>query len=117
LIAGFVAERLRDTARIAAFSLTGWDKHKGQARAIRRPLGALQAAILRLRDGLGPQVWGKTAVLALTEFGRTVRENGSAGTDHGTGGAVLIAGGAVRGARCMASGRALPKATFMTGVT
>ncbi len=97
LIAGFVAERLRESARIAAFSLTGWDTHKGQMRGIRQPLGQLQSAILRLRDGLGPQVWGKTAVLAMTEFGRTVHENGSGGTDHGTGGAMLVAGGAVRG--------------------
>jgi uncharacterized protein (DUF1501 family) len=97
LIAGFVAERLRESARIAAFSLTGWDTHKGQVRDIRRPLDQLQSAVLRLRAGLGPEVWGRTAVLAMTEFGRTVHENGSAGTDHGTGGAMLVAGGAVRG--------------------
>jgi len=36
-------------------------------------------------------------VLCLTEFGRTARENGSGGTDHGTGGAMLYAGGALRG--------------------
>jgi uncharacterized protein (DUF1501 family) len=35
----------------------------------------------------------------MTEFGRTVRENGSRGTDHGTGGAMLMAGGAIRGGR------------------
>jgi uncharacterized protein (DUF1501 family) len=99
LIAGFVAERLRGPARIAAFSLTGWDTHKGQARAIRRPLGQLQQAILRLRDAVGPDVWAKTAVMAMTEFGRTVQVNGSGGTDHGTGGAMLVAGGAVRGGK------------------
>lgn len=99
LIADFVAERLRGPARIAAFSLTGWDTHKGQERAIRRPLDRLQRAILRLRDGVGPEVWGKTVVLAMTEFGRTVRQNGSEGTDHGTGGAMLVAGGAVRGGK------------------
>lgn len=99
LIADFVADRLREGARIAAFSLNGWDTHKGQLRDIRRPLGQLQSAILRLREGLGPEVWGKTAVLAMTEFGRTVRANGSGGTDHGTGGAMLAAGGAVRGGK------------------
>ena len=35
----------------------------------------------------------------MTEFGRTARENGSGGTDHGTGGALLMAGGAIRGGR------------------
>ncbi len=97
LITGFVADRLRENARIAAFSLTGWDTHKGQVRGIRQPLAQLQSAVLGLRERLGSDVWGKTAVLAMTEFGRTVRENGSDGTDHGTGGALLAAGGAVRG--------------------
>ena len=99
LIADFVAERLRGPARIAAFSLTGWDTHKGQERAIQKPLDRLQSAVLRLKAGTGPEVWGKTVVLAMTEFGRTVRQNGSAGTDHGTGGAMLVAGGAVRGGK------------------
>ena len=58
----------------------------------------LAAAILALRDGLGPN-WARTTVLAMTEFGRTVRENGSVGTDHGIGGALLMAGGAIRGGR------------------
>lgn len=101
LVIDFAAERLRDTARIAAFSLSGWDTHRGQVGALRRPLGQLQRAILRLRESLGPEVWGRTAVLAMTEFGRTVRENGSKGTDHGTGGAMLVAGGAVRGGQVL----------------
>jgi uncharacterized protein (DUF1501 family) len=99
VIADFVAERLRGPARIAAFSLTGWDTHKGQERAILKPLDRLQRAVLRLKSGTGPEVWGKTVVLAMTEFGRTVRQNGSGGTDHGTGGAMLVAGGAVRGGK------------------
>ena len=101
LVADFVAERLRGPARIAAFSLAGWDTHKGQGTAIRKPLQQLQTAILRLQAGVGPDIWARTAVLAMTEFGRTVRENGSGGTDHGTGGAMLAAGGAVRGGRVL----------------
>lgn len=101
LIADFVAERLRGEARIAAFSLTGWDTHRGQERAIRKPLDALQRAVLRLKAGTGAEVWGRTVVLAMTEFGRTVRQNGSGGTDHGTGGAMLVAGGAVKGGRVL----------------
>ena len=95
-LAAFAAARLRRETRIAAFSLTGWDTHRGQTRAIQRPLAALAAAVLRLKADLGPD-WSKTAVLAMTEFGRTVRQNGSAGTDHGTGGVMLLAGGAIRG--------------------
>ncbi|MCX7286275.1 MAG: DUF1501 domain-containing protein [Rhodobacterales bacterium] len=101
LIADFVAERLRGSARIAAFSLTGWDTHKGQMNTIRKPLHQLQTAILQLQAGVGPEIWGKTAVLAMTEFGRTAYQNGSGGTDHGTGGAMLVAGGAVRGGQVL----------------
>ena len=93
----FAAERLRGATRLASFSLTGWDTHKGQDKAMRRPLDTLQRVILRMQAQLGPQVWGRTAVLAMTEFGRTLRENGSGGTDHGTAGLMLAAGGAVRG--------------------
>jgi uncharacterized protein (DUF1501 family) len=103
MIADFVAERLRGDARIAAFSLSGWDTHKAQGRAIRRPLDQLQRAVLRLKAGAGTEVWGKTVVLAMTEFGRTVRQNGSGGTDHGTGGAMLVAGGAVKGGQVLGS--------------
>ncbi len=95
-LAEFTANRLRGDARIAAFSLGGWDTHGGQERSMRRAAAQLSVAILRLRQELGP-VWNKTTVLAMTEFGRTVYENGTAGTDHGTGGLALFAGGAVRG--------------------
>jgi uncharacterized protein (DUF1501 family) len=97
-LAAYVAEQLRGPTRIASFSLSGWDTHYNQARAILPALGRLQDAILTLRAGLGPD-WGRTTVLAMTEFGRTLRENGSTGTDHGTGGALLLAGGALRGGR------------------
>jgi uncharacterized protein (DUF1501 family) len=110
MIADFVAERLRGDARIAAFSLTGWDTHKGQERAIRRPLDALQRAVLRLKAGTGTEIWKKTVVLAMTEFGRTVRQNGSGGTDHGTGGAMLVAGGAVKGGQVLGTWPGLAEA-------
>jgi uncharacterized protein (DUF1501 family) len=98
-VADYAAERLRGATRIAAFSLSGWDTHKGQGKTLARALQRLQATILRLRSGLGPEIWGKTTVLAMTEFGRTVAENGTAGTDHGTAGAMLVAGGAIKGGK------------------
>lgn len=96
-IADFAAQRLRADARIASFSLGGWDTHANQARGLKRAMTTFSETLLRLRDSLGPEVWGKTTVVAMTEFGRTVRENGSRGTDHGTGGAMILAGGAIRG--------------------
>jgi uncharacterized protein (DUF1501 family) len=95
-IAEFAASRLRGDTRIASFSINGWDTHARQGKTLERGARALTDTILALRAGLGP-VWDKTAMLCLTEFGRTARENGSLGTDHGTGGAMLYAGGALRG--------------------
>lgn len=97
-LATFAAGRLNGATRIAAFSLAGWDTHARQDQALRRPLGQLATAILALREGLGAN-WARTTVLAMTEFGRTARQNGSGGTDHGTGGAMVMAGGAIRGGK------------------
>lgn len=95
-VAAFAGEKLRADSRIAAFSIGGWDTHRGQGAALPRALAQLSDALLVLQATLG-DAWGKTAVVAMTEFGRTVRENGTKGTDHGTGGAMVLAGGAVRG--------------------
>lgn len=99
-LARFAADRLNGATRIASFSLAGWDSHAAQPRILGRALANLSDAILTMRDVLGPN-WQRTAVLAMTEFGRTARENGTGGTDHGTGGAMLVAGGAVRGGRSL----------------
>lgn len=96
-LADFAADRLRGEARIAAFSQTGWDTHANQTAGLATALDGLQRTILRLREGLGEEVWGRTTLITMTEFGRTARENGTKGTDHGTGGLSILAGGAVRG--------------------
>lgn len=98
--AGFAAEKLRGATRIATFSIGDWDTHADQARALQAPLSELATAILTLKAGLGP-VWATTAVVAMTEFGRTVQLNGTKGTDHGTAGAMLFAGGAIRERRVL----------------
>ncbi|MEO1191192.1 MAG: DUF1501 domain-containing protein [Pseudomonadota bacterium] len=97
--AQLAAEMLKQEARIAALSLGGWDTHATQAVRLERGLKRLGAAILGLRDSLGPDVWAKTTVVTMTEFGRTVAENGTRGTDHGTGAVTLLAGGALKGGR------------------
>lgn len=99
-LAEFAAARLREDTRIASFSVNGWDTHLNQQRSLKLALANLSDTILTLRAGLGP-VWQKTAVICLTEFGRTARENGTKGTDHGTGGAVIYAGGALNGGRIL----------------
>ncbi len=90
-----------DGPRVAAMEAGGWDTHAGQARRLEAPLRALDAGLMALRDGLGA-AWRQTAVLVMTEFGRTARVNGTGGTDHGTGGVAFVLGGAVAGGRVLA---------------
>ena len=97
-LAAFAADRLNHDTRIACFSINGWDTHRNQGAALERSLLRLAEAILTLKQGLGSN-WAQTTVIAMTEFGRTVRENGTGGTDHGTGGMVVLAGGAVAGGK------------------
>ncbi len=99
-LAEFAASRLRGDSRIASFSINGWDTHERQSAGLGRALERLSDTLLTLEAGLGA-AWEKTAVLCVTEFGRTAAENGTRGTDHGTGGAMLYAGGALRGGRVL----------------
>ncbi len=113
-IAEFAAEKLRADSRVAAFSLNGWGTHANQAQTLGGPLGQLAQAILALKSGLGP-VWDKTAVIAMTEFGRTARENGTRRTDHGTAGVAVLAGGAIRGGRVFGNWPGLAEADLYQG--
>ena len=86
--------------RLAVLELGGWDTHAAQKNRLPGVLGTLDRGITGLKSGLGP-AWLRTAVLVMTEFGRTVRTNGTAGTDHGTAGVAFLAGGAIAGGRVL----------------
>ncbi len=92
---------LRQDYRVASFSLNGWDTHVNQKTQFGQMAGDLSTAIAGLKEALGPEAWSRTVVLAMTEFGRTARQNGTGGTDHGTGGVAILAGGAVAGGRVL----------------
>lgn len=104
------AELMQSTARflnspdgptIAVVELGGWDTHANQgstAGALANRFGALDRGLGTLRDELGDR-WAQTVVTVVTEFGRTVRVNGTRGTDHGTGTAAIVLGGAVNGGK------------------
>lgn len=98
-MAEFAGKVLRRDASIACFSINGWDSHAGQDKVLGRALDQLATAVLTLKRHLGDGAWGNTVVAAVTEFGRTARMNGNKGTDHGTGGAIILAGGALKGGR------------------
>jgi uncharacterized protein (DUF1501 family) len=88
--------------RVAVLELGGWDTHAAQARRLEANFAELDGGLAALKGGLG-SAWGSTVVLAVTEFGRTAHINGTQGTDHGTGGAAFLLGGAVAGGRVQAT--------------
>lgn len=106
-----------DGPRIAVVELGGWDTHANQGAAsgaLANRFAALDTGIANLRGGLGG-AWQNTIVVVVTEFGRTVHVNGTRGTDHGTGTAALLVGGAVNGAKVVADWPGLGKSDLYAG--
>jgi uncharacterized protein (DUF1501 family) len=87
-----------DGPRVAVVEAGGWDTHAGQLQRLVAPLKQLDVGLAALKQSMGP-AWKDTAVLVMTEFGRTARMNGTNGTDHGTAGVAFIAGGAIEGGK------------------
>jgi uncharacterized protein (DUF1501 family) len=101
--------------QIAVFEATGWDTHANQGAAkgiLAQRLGGLDKALRALSEDLGP-LWSQTAVLVVTEFGRTAAMNGTRGTDHGTGSCAFLAGGAVRGGRVITDWPGLSRSALL----
>jgi uncharacterized protein (DUF1501 family) len=93
-----------DGPRIAVIEAGGWDTHANQGAEqgqLANRLRGLDQGLESLRTALGP-AWRDTAVLVVTEFGRTVAVNGTRGTDHGTATCAFLVGGAVAGGRVIA---------------
>ena len=91
--------------RIAVVEFGGWDTHANQGAAsgaLANRFGALDTGLTGLREGLG-DTWEDTAVVVVTEFGRTVHVNGTRGTDHGTATAAALVGGAIDGGKVIAN--------------
>ena len=90
--------------RLGTMSFDGWDTHAQQGPRdgrLARLLGGLDLALAAFERGMG-EAWRETVILVVTEFGRTARENGTDGTDHGTATTAFLVGGAVRGGRVLA---------------
>ena len=87
--------------RLAFLAVGGWDTHVGEGSSkgqLARHLESLGTGLVALAQGLGP-VYKDTTMLVMSEFGRTVRENGNAGTDHGHGNVMWLMGGRVKGGK------------------
>jgi uncharacterized protein (DUF1501 family) len=93
-----------DGPRVGALALDGWDTHNNEGVVngrLSQLLGALDAALGAIETNMGA-AWSETVVTLITEFGRTARINGTAGTDHGTATVALLLGGALKGGRVVA---------------
>lgn len=93
-----------DGPRVAVIEVGGWDTHANQGAEqgqLANRLRALDQGLEGLRTSLG-SAWKDTAMLVVTEFGRTVAVNGTRGTDHGTATCAFLLGGAVQGGRVIA---------------
>ncbi len=106
-----------DGMRVAVLELNGWDTHAGQGGLdgrLANQLGILDGALAGLRQELGV-AWHESAVVCITEFGRTAAANGSGGTDHGTASVALLAGGRVEGGRVLADWPGLEPTRLLDG--
>jgi len=109
-----MAGLMRDKFNLGFIDVGGWDTHVNE--------GGAQGQLANLLDNLGRGLagfademgaaWDRTAVVVVSEFGRTFRENGNRGTDHGHGTVYWVAGGAVRGGRIAGEQVAVEQATL-----
>ena len=93
---------MRERWRLGFVDIGGWDTHVGQGGAtgaLATRAGELGRGLAGFAAELGEAAWRDTVVVVMSEFGRTFRENGSRGTDHGHGTTWMVLGGAVRGGR------------------
>ncbi|WP_342616379.1 DUF1501 domain-containing protein [Rhodoferax sp. GW822-FHT02A01] len=109
-----IGKLMKDSYNICFVDVGGWDTHVGQGAAT----GYLASRFDELGKGLAalPQelgsAWKSTTVVVMSEFGRTFRQNGNRGTDHGHGSVMWVMGGSVRGGRVAGEQVAVEKATL-----
>jgi len=102
LAARRVARLMKTDYNLAFLDVGGWDTHVNQGGVtgvLADRIGQLGRGLAALVEDLGPDAWATTTVVVLSEFGRTFRENGDRGTDHGHGSVYWVLGGAVKGGR------------------
>jgi uncharacterized protein (DUF1501 family) len=87
------------TVQVAFIDFGGWDTHIGEGNGkgqLANRLTPLASGLADLVEGLGP-MYGDTSIVVMSEFGRTARENGNGGTDHGHGNVMWLLGGGIDG--------------------
>ena len=109
-----VGRLMRDKYRIGFIDVGGWDTHVGEGSSqgtLANNLGSLGRGLQALSQSLGAE-WSNTVVVVLSEFGRTFRENGSRGTDHGHGTVYWVLGGSINGVAIAGAQQRLTRGTL-----
>jgi uncharacterized protein (DUF1501 family) len=110
-----IGHLMHDRYRIGFVDIGGWDTHVGQGGAqgaLANNLDSLGRGLVALADELGPS-WRDTVVVVISEFGRTFRENGNKGTDHGHGSTYWILGGGIRGGSVLGAQMKVERANLL----
>jgi uncharacterized protein (DUF1501 family) len=110
-----MGQLMRDKYRIGFIDVGGWDTHVGEGAAqgtLANNLGNLGRGLQAFSQSLGAE-WNNTVVVVLSEFGRTFRENGNRGTDHGHGTVYWILGGGISGGMVAGEQRAVDRAALL----
>jgi uncharacterized protein (DUF1501 family) len=105
---------MRDKYRLGFIDIGGWDTHVGEGSAqgtLAGNLAGLGRGLQVFSQTLGDE-WSNTVVVVISEFGRTFRENGNRGTDHGHGSVYWVLGGAINGGSVAGEQRSLSRATL-----
>jgi uncharacterized protein (DUF1501 family) len=99
-----IGRLMREQYNLGFVDVGGWDTHVNQGAAngyLADRLGELGRALAGFAEEVGPEAWRDTVVVTISEFGRTFRENGDRGTDHGHGSVYWVLGGGINGGRIL----------------
>ncbi|NEU94643.1 DUF1501 domain-containing protein [Bradyrhizobium uaiense] len=97
-----IGRLMREQFNLGFVDVGGWDTHVNQGAAtgyLADRLGELGRGLAGFSEEIGPTMWRDTVVVVISEFGRTFRENGDRGTDHGHGSVYWVMGGGINGGR------------------
>ena len=98
-----IAKLMREKYALGFIDVGGWDTHVNQGNAngtLANKFEELGRGLATYKQEMG-NTWKNTTVVVISEFGRTFRENGKRGTDHGHGSVYWVLGGGIKGGRVL----------------
>lgn len=110
-----IGRLMREQFNLGFVDVGGWDTHVNQGGAtgyLADRIGELGRGLVAFSDEIGAAAWADTVVVVISEFGRTFRENGDKGTDHGHGSVYWALGGGLKGGRLVGEQQAVTQANL-----